>query len=70
MPTAVRPMPTHHHLSALNGSVGVKIAFLLRGSIVSPVSSLIVRLTRLLLVGFLAGAVEVAVGFSVEVGSI
>lgn len=70
VPTAVSPMPTHHHLSALNSSRGARIAFLFSESVAAPPSSSIARLTRLLLVGFPAAPVAVAVGFRVDVGSI
>lgn len=70
VPTAVSPMPTHHHLSALKGSLGDSIAFLFKESIFSSVSSSKARLTRLWLVGFPGAAVAVAVGLRVEVGSI
>lgn len=70
VPTAVSPMPTHHHLSALKGSLGVKMAFLFSGSIFSSFSASAVRLTRVLDVGFPAAPVAVVVGFKVEVGSI
>lgn len=70
VPIAVSPTPIHHHLSALNGSLGVRIVFLFRGSFFSPLSLSIPRLIRLLLVGLPADADDVAVGFRVEVGSI
>ena len=71
VPSAVIPTPTHHHVSGLYGSPGLRIvlAFLLSGSIFSPIESLMSRLTLLLPVGW-APPVAVAVGFRVCVGNI
>jgi hypothetical protein len=71
VPSAVIPTPTHHHLSGLYGSLGLRIvfAFLFNGSIFSPVESCMSRLTLLLPVDW-APPVALAVGFRVCVGSI
>ena len=71
VPSAVIPTPTHHHVSGLYGSLGLRIVFgfLLSGSIFSPVESSMSRLTLLLPVDW-APPVALAVGLRVCVGSI
>ena len=65
VPSAIDPTPTHHHLSALNGSDGVWITGCLglKGCCAGSAALLI------LLFAVAAGA-AVVVGFSVCVGSI
>lgn len=71
VPRAVMPTPTHHQVSGLYGSFGLRIlfGFLFNGSLPSPEASLMLRLTLLLPVD-VAPPVELAVGFRVCVGSI
>jgi hypothetical protein len=71
VPSAVIPTPTHHHVSGLYGSLGLRImfSFLATDSIFSPVEPFMSRLTLLLPVDW-APLVALAVGFKVCVGSI
>jgi hypothetical protein len=71
VPRAVMPTPTHHQVSGLYGSFGLKIlfVFLFKSSLFSPEASSMSRLTLLLPVD-VAPPVELAVGFRVCVGSI
>jgi hypothetical protein len=66
VPNAVMPTPTHHHVSGLYGSLGLRIvfAFLFNGSTFSPVESCRSRLTLLLPVDW-APPVALVVGFRV-----
>jgi hypothetical protein len=67
VPSAVIPTPTHHHVSGLYETLGLRIvfSFLVTDSIFSPVE----RMTLLLPVDW-APPVALAVGFKVCVGSI
>ena len=69
VPTAVKPTPTHHHRSGLNGSSGLRIAFLMLGLVLVFFPGSDSRFAWLLLVAC-APPVALVVGFSVCVGNI